>query len=43
MTAWMLILLALLGACALQAALWLVYRRTDRADWVDAGWAGAWA
>ncbi len=28
-------------ACGLQAALWFVYRRTDRADWVDAGWAGS--
>lgn len=36
-----LILLAAILACALQAALWLVYRRTDRADWVDAGWAGS--
>ncbi|HET8714603.1 MAG TPA: DUF1295 domain-containing protein [Holophagaceae bacterium] len=41
MNGWMLILLATLGAGALQAALWLVYRRTDRADWVDAGWAGS--
>ena len=36
-----LILTAFLGASLLQAALWSVYRRTDRADWVDAGWAGS--
>lgn len=28
-------------SCGLQAALWGLYRRTDRADWVDAGWAGS--
>ena len=41
MNGWMLILLALLGASVLQTSLWLVYRRTDCADWVDAGWAGS--
>lgn len=41
MSAWLLLLGALLLACVIQAALWLVYRRTDRADWVDAGWAGS--
>ena len=36
-----LVLAAWVAACLLQAVLWDVYRRTDRADWVDAGWAGS--
>jgi steroid 5-alpha reductase family enzyme len=41
MSAMHLLLLAALLACGIQGALWLLYRRTDRADWVDAGWAGS--
>ena len=36
-----LILIALGFSCLLQTMIWIVYRLTDRADWVDAGWAGS--
>lgn len=34
------LLVALLVACALMFAAWLLYRVTDKASWVDAFWAG---
>lgn len=36
-----LVLWATIAACGIQTVLWLHYRRTDRADWVDAGWAAS--